>query len=175
MWDAALAHLSSSHWCFQFDGVKVFLKILKFVIMQRAYVGSQHTLWHALRLRDNVFTLLCCHGDRRRRRSVRRRSCSGNAHAAALCLWCCVVFVTRTIMGPHGANRTVQRLEFRDCRKGLGELWPLTSGAVITVPSLTAVWCCRCEDNRRLQRAQRRTVRDLHQAGGQWGSGSSGW
>ncbi|XP_029705879.1 syntaxin-binding protein 4 isoform X1 [Takifugu rubripes] len=25
-----------------------------------------------------------------------------------------------TIMGPHGANRAVQRLEFRDCRKGLG-------------------------------------------------------
>ncbi|KPP75767.1 hypothetical protein Z043_104962, partial [Scleropages formosus] len=26
----------------------------------------------------------------------------------------------RTIMGPHGINRAVQRLEFTDCRKGLG-------------------------------------------------------
>ncbi|KAL6475443.1 hypothetical protein MHYP_G00164830 [Metynnis hypsauchen] len=28
--------------------------------------------------------------------------------------------VDRTIMGPHGINRAVQRLEFSDCRKGLG-------------------------------------------------------
>lgn len=36
-----------------------------------------------------------------------------------------VVFllVPRTIMGPHGITRAVQRLEFSDCRKGLGESW----------------------------------------------------
>lgn len=34
-----------------------------------------------------------------------------------------VVFllVARTIMGPHGISRAVQRLEFCDCKKGLGE------------------------------------------------------
>lgn len=41
------------------------------------------------------------------------------ALTCVVCLF--VVFVTRTIMGPYGANRAVQRLEFRDCRKGLGE------------------------------------------------------
>lgn len=30
--------------------------------------------------------------------------------------------VVRTIMGPHGIGRTIQRLDFSDCRKGLGEL-----------------------------------------------------
>lgn len=31
------------------------------------------------------------------------------------------LFASRTIMGPHGINRAVQRLEFSDCKKGLGE------------------------------------------------------
>lgn len=37
-----------------------------------------------------------------------------------------VVFllVARMIMGPHGINRAVQRLEFCDCKKGLGEHLP---------------------------------------------------
>lgn len=38
------------------------------------------------------------------------------------------LLVARMIMGPHGINRAVQRLEFCDCKKGLGELLPpLTS------------------------------------------------
>lgn len=38
----------------------------------------------------------------------------------------CSVFllVARTIMGPHGINRAVQRLEFCDCKRGLGERPP---------------------------------------------------
>lgn len=44
-----------------------------------------------------------------------------------------VVFllVARTIMGPHGINRAVQRLEFCDCKKGLGEHLP---------PDLSDLW-----------------------------------
>ncbi|KAM4526215.1 syntaxin-binding protein 4 isoform 2-T2 [Fundulus diaphanus] len=37
-----------------------------------------------------------------------------------LSLLYCFLFVARTIMGPHGINRAVQRLEFSDCKKGLG-------------------------------------------------------
>ena len=51
---------------------------------------------------------------------------------------CCYVFesgvfllVARTIMGPHGINRAVQRLEFSDCKKGLGEHLP---------PDLSDLW-----------------------------------
>lgn len=32
------------------------------------------------------------------------------------------VLVVRMIMGPHSVGRAIQRLEFSDCRKGLGEL-----------------------------------------------------
>ena len=32
------------------------------------------------------------------------------------------VFVcSRTVMGPHGINRAIERLEFCDCKKGLGQ------------------------------------------------------
>lgn len=95
-------------------------------------------------------------------------------------------------MGPHGINRAVQRLEFCDCRKGLGTYLPpdlsviddilprvsklLLHVSASKVSQLTRAPLCthRCEDNWRLQRVDRGRVRHLHQACGRRRAGSSG-
>lgn len=63
-----------------------------------------------------------------------------------------IPLVPRTIMGPHGISRAVQRLEFSDCRKGLGEC--RTPDRVEKCRLLSLKLCLRllvrCEDHRRL-------------------------
>lgn len=64
--------------------------------------------------------------DRERKAEAEQERGRAALRQAACCPICdSVVFalVPRTIMGPHGVSRAVQRLEFSDCRKGLGESW----------------------------------------------------
>lgn len=64
----------ADHWWFQLDDV--FLKVSNFVITLKMCAASTGYPAYTVRLRGTPFPLLCCHGDRNRRRSVMRRSCS---------------------------------------------------------------------------------------------------